>query len=293
MWCRLAACAILLLTLGSPVEASPSVTLVGHEHLGVVMREVAAKEGSEIETRDGVYELAVESAGITLRSLVPGEGAMTMADLLHASDIALIVMDATRGPTPEIREHVIVARQARVPMLAMLVANVDAVFAAAPAEAADLIALEIREIRDLVSAYDLDGNALQVYTDSAPKSPVAGVADHGSREALVALARFLPHRVRAAEPGRVSSIWSAVYLLTDAEVDGEAVGLASGDTIGLWSEGTRTQATLESMTNYEPGDFREMPLRMAEPVKGIEGSRILLIRDDRVVGLGAITQILE
>lgn len=293
MWCRLTACTILLVALGSPVEASLSITLVGDEHLGVVMREVAGKEGSGIETRDGVYELTVESAGVTLRSLVPGGGAMAMADLLHTSDIALIVIDAARGPAPIIREHVIVARQARVPMLALLVANVDAVFAAAPTEAVELIALEVREIRELLSAYDLAGNAVQVYTDSPPKSPLAGIAAHGSHEALLALARFHPRRVRTADPGRVSRIWSAVYLLTNAESGGDAVRLAAGDTIGLWSEGTRSQATLESMTDYEPGDFREMPLRMAEPVRGIEGSRILLIRDNRVVGLGAITQILE
>lgn len=290
---RILACTILLLVLGSPAHGSPGITLVGDEYLGVVMRELAGKEGSEIRSGDGVYELAVESAGVRLRSLVAGEGATAMADLLHVSDIALLVVDATRGPTPVIREHILIARQARVPMLAMLLANVEALFDGAPDEAAELLALEIREIRELLSAYDLDGSSVQVYLDGRPPDAVSGVAAYGGRETLLALARFVPRRVRSTDMESVSNIWGAVYLLTDAEADGNAIGLAPDDSIVFWSEGTQSTATLESVSAYHPGDFREMPLSMEAPVKAVEGSRFLLVKDDRVVGLGAITQIMQ
>ena len=99
--------------------------------------------------------------------------------------------------------------------------------------------------------------------------------------------------MRNVEMGRVKSIWGAVYLLTDLEVDGNATDLGPKDSVVLWSEGTQSKATLESVSSYHPGDFREMPLSMEAPVLGVEGSRILLVNDDRVVGLGAITQIVE
>lgn len=290
---RVYACAFLLLVLGLPAHGSTTITLVGDEYLGVVMRELAAKDGSEIRRRGGVYEVMVEGAGVRLRSLVAGEGVIAMADLLIASDIALIVVDATRGPTPVIREHILIARQARVPMLAMLLANVEGLFAGAPDEAAELLAVEIREIRELLSTYDLDGDAVQVYLDSRPPDTVAGVAAFGGRETLLALAQFVPRRVRAVDPGQVSSIWGAVYLLTDAEADGKAIGLAPNDSIVLWSEGTQSTATLNSLSAYHPGDFREMPLSMQAPIRGVEGSRFLLVSDDRVVGVGAITQIVQ
>ncbi len=296
---RLAASAFLLVVLVLPAQVAQvaqgatTVALIGDEHRSVIMREMAGQEGSEIQSDGGVYELAVESAGVTLRSLADGEGVTAVADLLLASDIALIVIDATRGPTPVIREHILIARQARVPMMAMLMGNVKALFAGAPDEAAELLALEIREVRELLSAYDMDGNAARVYLDSRPPDPVAGVAAHGNREALLSLARFVPRRVRAASPGEVSNIWGAVYLLTDAETDGNASALAPGDSVLLWSEGAESTATVNSVSEYRPGDFREMPLSMEAPVKGVEGSRFLLVSDDRVIGVGAITQILH
>lgn len=296
MFPRFSACVFLLVVFASPALpawGAITVTLVGDEHLGVIMREMAGKEGSEIQSQGGVYELAVESAGVRLRSLADGEGVIAMADLLLESDIALIVIDATKGPTPVIREHVLIARQARIPMMAMLMGNVEGLFAGAPDEAAELLALEIREIRELLSAYDMNGNAARVYLDSRPPDAVAGVAAYGSREALLALAHFVPRRVRTTDLGQVSNIWGAVYLLTDAEADGNAMGLAPNDSIVLWSEGTQSTATLNSVSAYRPGDFREMPLSMEAPVKGVEGSRFLLVNDDRVVGVGAITQIVQ
>ena len=95
---------------------------------------------------------------------------------------------------------------------------------------------------------------------------------------------------QAGEMQSAGEIWGAVYLLTQAEADGQAVSLAPDDSITVWSEGTQSTATLASMTRYHPGDFREMPLVMQSPLKGREGSRILLVSGDRVVGIGAITQ---
>lgn len=284
---------LLLAALGAPAYAVSDVTLVGDDHLGVVAREVAALEGAPISERDGVYELAVESAGITLRSLAPGEGVTAMADLLHASDIALIVVDATRGPTPVVREHVLVARQARVPMLAILVANVAELFGRAPDEAAEVLDLEIRELRDLLSAYGMGGDVVPVYLDGEPPQPVEGISAFGSRATVLALARFVPRRVRTQAMGSVHRMWGAVYLLSDAEAGGNAVALAPNDAITVWSEGTRATATVDSVSEYRPGDYREMPLTLQAPLRGVEGSRILLVHDERVVGLGAITQIIK
>jgi translation elongation factor EF-Tu-like GTPase len=272
-------------------HAGPKVVLIGDDYRGVIMREVAARERYGIERHGDVYELAVESAGLTLSNLAPGASVTTLANLLHAGEIALIVVDSTKGPTPVIREHVLVARQARVPMLAVLVANVERLHAGAPDEAVDLLALEIREIRELLSAYDLDGNSVPVYYDAQTPQPGDGIDAFGALEALRALSRFTPRRARTMEMGNAREIWGAIYLLTELEADGHAVSLTPDDSVIVWSEGTQSRATLDSVTQYHPGDFREMPLSMEAPLKGREGSRILLVSGDRVVGLGAITQI--
>ena len=92
------AAVLLCVTFVPATYAGPSVTLVGDDYRGVVMREAAANERSEIRRGDDVYELVLKSAGVTMRSLIPGGGASAMADLLHVTDIALIVIDSTKGP---------------------------------------------------------------------------------------------------------------------------------------------------------------------------------------------------
>lgn len=282
---------LLCLILAPAVYAAPSVTLIGDDYRGVVMRAAAADERSEIRRGGDVYELVLESVGVTVRSLVPGGGAGAMADLLHVTDIALIVIDSTKGPTPVIREHILIARQARVPMLAILLANVRRLYAGVPDDAAGLLAIEVQEIRELLSAYDLNGDSVDVYYDSRMPEAGTAAAGFGMREALRALSRFVPRRVRAGDLLKVRELWSAVYLLTDLEADGNAVSLSPQDEITIWSEGTRSKATLNSISQYHPGDFREMALSLEEPLNGMEGSRILLLSGERVVGLGAITQI--
>jgi hypothetical protein len=283
--------ALLCALIAPATYASPKVTLIGDDYRGVVMRDVAAEERAAIQRRGGVYELVVQSVGLTVSSLAPGGGVTAMADLLQITDIALIVIDATVGPTHLIREHILIARQARVPMLAMLLTNVAQLYADAPGEADEVLALEVREMRELLSTYDLNGNAAGVYYDARTPKTAVGISAFGNRESLRALSRFAPRRVRDAGMGQVSDIWGAVYLLTELETGGIAASLAPKDTFIIWSEGTHSTATLRSVSQYHPGDYREMPLTLEKPINGMEGSRILLVRGERVVGLGAITQI--
>jgi len=282
--------ALLCMTVVPAALSNPNVVLIGDAYRGVLLRGLAGQEHSEIRRVDGVYELVVKSVGMTVRSLAPGGSVTSMANLLHASDIALIVVDSTAGPAPAIREHILIARQARVPMLAMLLANVEALYAGAPEEAVELLAMETQEIRALLSTYDLDGNSVLVYQDAKIPQAVEGIAAFGIRDTLRALSRFAPRRAHAKGMGSASEIWGAVYLLTELEADGHAVSLAPKDSLVVWSEGTQSKAMLASRTQYHPGDFREMPLSMEAPLKGMEGSRILLVSGDRVVGLGDITQ---
>ena len=281
----------ILLLVACVARAGSKVALIGDEHRGAVLREIAAGERSEIRRRGDIYELAVDTVGLSLTSLAPGGSITTLADSLLETEIGLIVVDSTRGPTPAIREHVLVARQARVPMLAVLFANVGELYARAPEEAGELLAIERREVRDLLSTYDLNGDASLVFYDAQPPEAVIDVAAYAPRDTLRTLSKFAPSRVPSGDMQKADKIWGAVYLLTEAEAAGHAVSLAPEDSVIVWSEGTQSRAKLASVSAYHPGDFREMPLAMEQPLSGREGSRILLVKSDRIVGLGAITQV--
>jgi translation elongation factor EF-Tu-like GTPase len=286
--------ALLCAAFVSCAQAGPVVTLIGDGYRFLVMDEVAADERSGVQSQNGFDEVKAAGAGVTLRNLHADAGATQMADLLQITDIALMVVDTTVGPTPEVREHILIARQARVPMLAIMLSNVARLQAGAPEEGDELLAVEVKELRALLSIYDFDGAGTRVYYDARTPATAAGDATaFGSREVLRALSRYLPRRVRPADMGQVNEIWGAVYLLTKLEAAGEAVTLTPQDTITVWSEGTQTKATLRSMTQYYPGDFREMLLSLASPLTGTQGSRLLLVSGENVVGLGTITEILR
>ncbi len=67
-------------------------------------------------------------------------------------DGAIIVVAATDGPMPQTREHILLARQVNVPRLVVFVNKCDQV------EDAEMLELVEMEMRELLSAYEFDGD---------------------------------------------------------------------------------------------------------------------------------------
>jgi elongation factor Tu len=76
-------------------------------------------------------------------------------------DGAILVVNAADGPMPQTREHILLARQVGVPQLVVYMNKVDQVD---DAEILELVELEIRE---LLSSYGFDGDAIPVIPGSA------------------------------------------------------------------------------------------------------------------------------
>jgi len=76
-------------------------------------------------------------------------------------DGAIIVVAATDGPMPQTREHILLARQVGVPALVVFMNKVDMVD---DAELLDLVEMEMRE---LLSYYKFDGDAIPIIRGSA------------------------------------------------------------------------------------------------------------------------------
>lgn len=277
--------------LAFPAASAPGIVLLGDDHRSVIMRDVAASESTEIQRRGDIYELDVRRFGVAMRTLAPGGAITELADALHASEIGLVVVDATRGISPAVREHIVVARQARTPMLAVMLVNVERLHQKAAEESDDLLSLEIEDIRDLLAGYGFDADSTRIFFDARPAAVETQPEATGIFETLGVLSLFGPRRAGAAALESTGEIWGAVYLLGEAETNGEARTLSPNDSLVVWSEGMHANATLASLTAYHPGDFREMPLSMQSPIEVREGSRILLVSGERVVGLGAVTQI--
>ncbi len=76
-------------------------------------------------------------------------------------DGSILVVDASDGPMPQTREHILLARQVGVPQIIVFMNKVDLVD---DEELLDLVEMEIRE---LLSFYDFDGDNIPIIRGSA------------------------------------------------------------------------------------------------------------------------------
>src|SRR6202163_698259 len=76
-------------------------------------------------------------------------------------DGAILVVDASEGPMPQTREHILLARQVGVPALVVFLNKVDLVD---DPELLDLVEMEVRE---LLSFYNFDGDKIPIIRGSA------------------------------------------------------------------------------------------------------------------------------
>jgi len=111
-------------------------------------------------------------------------------------DGAILVVNAADGPMPQTREHILLARQVGVPQLVVYMNKVDQVD---DAEILELVELEIRE---LLSSYGFDGDAIPVIPGSA-LAALEGRDDNIGKESIYALMKavdeFIPQPPRPTD----------------------------------------------------------------------------------------------
>jgi elongation factor Tu len=111
-------------------------------------------------------------------------------------DGAILVVNAADGPMPQTREHILLARQVGVPQLVVYMNKVDQVD---DAEILELVELEIRE---LLSSYGYDGDAIPVIPGSA-LAALEGRDEAIGKESIYALMKavdeFIPQPPRPTD----------------------------------------------------------------------------------------------
>uniref|UniRef100_A0A7R9YA24 Elongation factor Tu, chloroplastic n=1 Tax=Pinguiococcus pyrenoidosus TaxID=172671 RepID=A0A7R9YA24_9STRA len=97
-------------------------------------------------------------------------------------DGAILVVSATDGAMPQTREHILLARQVGVPNLVVFINKLDAV----GSEDEELLELIEMEIRELLDAYQFEGDAVEIVRGSA-LAAVEGRDDDIGKEAIIKL----------------------------------------------------------------------------------------------------------
>ncbi len=103
-------------------------------------------------------------------------------------DGAILVVNAADGPMPQTREHILLARQVGVPALVVYMNKVDQVD---DEEILELVELEIRE---LLSAYDFDGDNIAIVKGSA-LAALEGRDDNIGKESILELMKAVDEHI--------------------------------------------------------------------------------------------------
>jgi len=109
-------------------------------------------------------------------------------------DGAILVVDASEGPMPQTREHILLARQVGVPAIVVYLNKVDLV------DDPELLDLVEMEVRDLLTKYQFPGEKTPVIRGSSKKA-LAGDADgeKSIQQLLEAIDDFIPLPTREVD----------------------------------------------------------------------------------------------
>ncbi|MFO1015596.1 MAG: hypothetical protein U1E50_17725 [Caulobacteraceae bacterium] len=266
------------------------VALIGDACRAEVFRRLVLQLRGTVTSDDsGAKRLAARGAALDITCIRDGEDPVGFATQARTAHIALIAMDATEGPRALIREHLLITRQTRAPAH-LMVANIKALRGAAPSDAADLISSEIEEALALAALYLPEGHVPEVLFDEE----MPGLDEMDWPHGLADAARFLTVLPAAPKPRRelrlAHGATLAFYLLSAQERRGRSSQLEAGHHFLLWSEGKTSVARLggSAQTYFAPGADAEALFGFEEPLPMAEGSGVLLIRDETLIGVGAV-----
>jgi elongation factor Tu len=109
-------------------------------------------------------------------------------------DGAILVVDASEGPMPQTKEHVLLARQVGVPAIVVFLNKVDLV------DDPELLDLVEMEVRDLLNKYEFPGDKTPVVRGSSKKA-MAGdpEAEKAIQQLMDAIDAFIPLPTREVD----------------------------------------------------------------------------------------------
>jgi elongation factor Tu len=91
-------------------------------------------------------------------------------------DGTILVVSAADGPMPQTREHILLARQVRVPSIVVFLNKADMV------DDSELLELVELEVRELLSKYDFPGDDIPIISGSALKALESSSTDPNAEE---------------------------------------------------------------------------------------------------------------
>lgn len=281
------------LTLAGRALADPAqrlvVALIGDASRADLFGRLVRQLGGPVSTDDGgAKRLTARAAPLDITCLLDGDEPAPFATQVMTADIALVAVDSMEGHRAQIREHLLIARQARAAATHLILTNIEGLRREAADQAAQLLDAEISEAKALAAAYLRPTAAPEILFDAE----MPGLDELDWPHGLADAARFLavlpkPQRApRILQPAHGARI--DLYLLTDAERRGLPGPLQAGRKVQLWCEGATSDARMNGIDRLAPGGNGEALFGFEDALLMAEGSGVLVIRGKAVIGVGVV-----
>ena len=237
-------------------------------------QNATASKGDVVLLGDDARLSLSSASGVEVPS--KGASASEVANAAARAKHAVLVIDAENGPLPVTREHILIARQAGVPSLSMLVVNAAALNGLP--DKATLIDKEVAEVRQLFDKYEIKGSAVPLFFDEGGLKSILGET--------VALPARAPESNPSPSRKEVSGL---IYLLSALESPG-VKSIRHGDTVTIWIGGQTTNARVNSKLVIEPGGVGDIQVATEVPVSFSPGQRFLFESGGKIVAAGVVTE---
>lgn len=259
--CKAIACMVAMFPLPTWSNALPDIVVLGDDARVLLIKQCTQP------CRSGANSVATAALG---------SAASSVASLAQRAKHAVIVVDATRGPLQITREHIQIARQAGVPSLSLLFVNTDQV------KDSQLLKMEEQEARELLSAYDMNGDRAAVF-----KAKTLRRGGDGLSGALDALKNTPDRPEQSLAFINGQQLATFIYLVTPQESE-LTLTLQKDSPVTVWINGCVSQGRVLSTHALNPGDTGDLSLQLSAPVPAAAGSRFLLEREGRIIALGVV-----
>jgi len=199
------------------------------------------------------------------------------ANAARAAKHGILVVDVAQGPLPITREHVLIARQAGVPALSILLVNTAALDGMDDKQ--ELIELEVLEVRELLDKYEMRGDTAEVFFDRP-----------GLKALMQKTVPLAPRASGRADASRGTRLSTFVYHLGTDE-SGRVEPIAQGQRVVVWIDGHSVHGEARVGTSIAPGGVGDVGLTLDQPVEVAPGVRFFIEHDGRIVTAGVVVSV--
>lgn len=206
----------------------------------------------------------------------------TQCSLAWDADLIMIAVDATQGPLPVHREHVLISRQLGAPIVVIAFTKSREV------DDPDLLELEELEMRELLNTYTLPGDtATCVFDHEAAKAPAGSKASKGPLEIVTSLGAIAKRRNPTVAAHEEKRFKASIYALGPQEAYRRdvAVALKTGPTTVLVGNDS-VAAELTAPREIAPGENGEIEIVFEKAIRVGNGQRFLLLNKQHVSATG-------